>query len=64
LNDVLYPGESSGDGFWNFNPTTLVLNDEVYACVTKDKLRLTRPDGMDYTTSIVRAVRRGQASVP
>jgi len=25
---------------------------------------LTRPDGKDYTTRIVRAVRQGQASVP
>src|SRR5262249_46041272 len=57
LNDIVYTGESSGDAFWNFNPTRLVINDAIPACVTEDKLRLTRPDGKDYTTKIVRAIR-------
>jgi hypothetical protein len=60
LNNVLYTGESSGDGFWNFNPTTLVINDSIHGCVTKDKLRITRPDGKDYTTKIVRTIREIQ----
>ena len=58
LDDVVYTGESPGDAFWNFNPTTLVINDSIHACVTKDRLRLTRPDGKDYSTKIVRAVRQ------
>lgn len=57
LNDILYTGESSGDAFWNFNPTTLVINDTIHACVTKDRLRVARSDGKDYTTKIVRAIR-------
>ena len=57
LNDMLYTGESSGDGFWTFNPGTLVVNDGIYVCVAKDRLRITRPDGKDYSAKIVRAVR-------
>ena len=57
LNDMLYTGESSGDGFWTFNPGTLVVNDGIYVCVAKDRLRITRPDGGDYSAKIVRAVR-------
>ena len=29
-------GESSGNAFWNFNPTTLVINDSIHDCVAKD----------------------------
>ena len=57
LNDMLYTGESSGDGFWTFNPGTLVVDDGIYVCVAKDRLRITRPDGKDYSAKIVRAVR-------
>lgn len=60
LNDVVYTGESSGDGFWNFNPTTLVINDSFHACASKDRLRLTRPDGKEYSAKIVRVVRDSQ----
>ena len=27
LNDLVYTGESSGNAFWDFNPTRLVIND-------------------------------------
>ena len=57
LNDTVYTGEASGDGFWTFNPTTLVVNDTVHACVVKDRLHITRPDGKDYSTKVVRAIR-------
>ena len=62
LNDVAYTGESSGDGFWNFDPTRLVINDVIHVCVTSDRLRLTRPDGKDYGVKIVRAVREESPS--
>lgn len=57
LNDVTYTGESSGSWFWDYNPTRLVINDSVQACISKDRLHLRRPDGKDYKTKIVRVVR-------
>ena len=57
LNDMVYTGEASGDGFWTYDPSTLVINDAIHACVVKNRLRLTRPDGKDYSIKIVRAVR-------
>jgi hypothetical protein len=57
LNDLVYTGQSSGDEFWNFDPTRLVINDPIDACVSKGTLRLRRPDGKDYKTKIVRVVR-------
>ena len=57
LNDRIYVGRSSGDWFWDFDPTRLVINDPIDACVSKDTLRLRRPDGTDYKTKIVRVVR-------
>ena len=64
LDDMVYTAESSGDAFWSFNPTTLVINDTIHACVVKNRLRLTRPDGKDYSTKIVRAIREGRSSSP
>ena len=61
LNDLLYTGESSGNAFWDFNPTRLVINDPIEACVDKDRLLLRRPDGKDYKTKIVRTVRDSKA---
>ena len=57
LDDMTYTGESAGNAFWEFNPTRLVINDPIEACVAKDTLRLRRPDGKDYKTKIVRALR-------
>ena len=57
LNDLVYTGQSSGNEFWNFDPTRLVINDPIDACVSKGTLRLRRPDGKDYKTKIVRVVR-------
>jgi hypothetical protein len=57
LNDVVYTGQSSGDWFWDFDPTRLVINDPIDACVSKGTLRLRRPDGKDYRTKIVHVVR-------
>jgi hypothetical protein len=52
-----YVGESSGDAFWNYNPTRLVINDTVAACVAGKHLEIKRPDGKTYRTDIVRVVR-------
>lgn len=57
LNDLVYTGQSSGNDFWNFDPTRLVINDPIDACVSKGTLRLRRPDGKDYKTKIVHVVR-------
>jgi hypothetical protein len=57
LNDMVYTGEGSGDGFWTYDPSALVVNDAIHACVVKNRLRLTRPDGKDYSIKIVRAIR-------
>jgi hypothetical protein len=57
INDRVYVGRSSGDWFWEFDPTRLVINDPIEACVSRGTLRLRRPDGKDYKTKIVRVVR-------
>jgi hypothetical protein len=57
LNDLVYVGQSSSNGFWSFDPTRLVINDPIHACISKDTLRLRKPDGKDYKTKIVRIVR-------
>ena len=57
INDRVYVGRSSGDWFWEFDPTRLVINDPIDACVSGDTLRLRRPDGKDYRTKILRMVR-------
>ena len=49
--------QSPGSDFWNFSPTRLVVNDAIEACVSKGHLRLRRPDGKDYKTTIVRVER-------
>jgi hypothetical protein len=59
LNDLVYVGESSANGFWSFDPTRLVINDPIHACVSKGTLSLRKPDGKDYKTKIVRIVRNG-----
>jgi hypothetical protein len=62
MNDMVYTGESSGDGFWAFNPGTLVVNEAIHVCVVKGRLHITRPDGKDYSAKIVRAVRDKSSS--
>jgi hypothetical protein len=55
---------ASGNAFWNFDPTTLVINDGIHACVVKNRLRLIRPDGKDYSTKIVRTIRESSTAEP
>ena len=40
----------------------VMINDSIHACVAKNRLRLTRPNGKDYDTKIVRAIRESQSS--
>jgi hypothetical protein len=61
LNDMLYTAESSGDGFWQFDPRRFVINDPIQACVTKDRLLLRRADGKEYKPRIVRTARESVA---
>lgn len=63
LNDLVYTGQSSGNEFWNFDPTRLVINDPIAVCVSRNTLRLRRPDGKDYKTKIVRVVRNVTSEV-
>jgi hypothetical protein len=62
LEDVTYTARSSGN-FWNFDPSRLVINDPIGACVDRNQLILRRPDGKDYKAKIVRTV-RNDASRP
>ena len=39
-----------------------MISDPIHACVAKDNLRLTRPDGKDYKTKIVKTIRQAQTS--
>lgn len=57
LNDLVYIAQSSGNEFWHFDPTRLVINDPIEACVSDGRLRLRRPDGKEYRPRIVRTVR-------
>jgi hypothetical protein len=57
LDDMVYTGESSANWFWDFNPTRFVINDLIQICVSKNRLRLRRPDGKDYETKIIRVAR-------
>jgi hypothetical protein len=57
LNDLVYTGQSSSNWPWSYDPTRLVINDPINVCVSKDTLRLRKPDGKDYKTKIVRIVR-------
>jgi len=59
---MTYTARSSGN-FWNFDPTRLVINDPIGACVDRNQLILRRPDGKDYRARIVRTV-RNDASRP
>ena len=57
VSDMVYTGRSAGDAPWNFNPTRLIVNDEIGVCVYGSRLILKRPDGKNYKLQIVRAVR-------
>jgi hypothetical protein len=57
LDDLIYTAESKEIFGFGFKPTSLVVNDPVRACVRGNTLALERPDGKEYRTHILRAVR-------
>jgi len=57
IGDMIYTAENGKNLFFGYNPTDMVVNDPVEACVEKNKLVLTRPDGKKYKTRIVRSER-------
>lgn len=63
LDDVLYTGESSGNAFWDFNPTRFVINDSIQACVSKDRLHLRRSIARRDEEMGIAKIRRGRGSV-
>jgi hypothetical protein len=63
LGDMTYTGESNYIGF-GFKPTVFIVNDPVRACVDGKKLVIIRPDGKDYKSNIVQAVRNSQPAEP
>jgi hypothetical protein len=56
LDGIIYTARSSGD-FWGYNPSSMIVNGEVEACVESNKLVLTRPDGKQYKPTIIRRER-------
>lgn len=63
FDDMTYTGQSNYIGF-GFKPTVLVVNDPVQACVDGKKLVIIRPDGKDYKSNIIQAVRNSQPAAP
>jgi hypothetical protein len=61
LDGIIFTARSSGD-FWGYNPSSLIVNGEVEACVASNKLVITRPDGKQYKPTIIR--REQVQSVP
>ena len=57
LDDMRYVGQSSGNNFWDFDPTRLVINDPVGVCIDRNRIVVQRPDGKSYKAKIVRAAR-------
>ena len=60
LDGIIYTARSSGD-FWAYNPSGMIVNSEVEACVDSNKLVITRPDGKQYKPTIIRR-ERGQSA--
>jgi hypothetical protein len=57
FDSVTYIGESSANAPWDFNPTRLVINDDIGVCIDRNRLVVQRPDGKTYKATIVHAVR-------
>ncbi len=53
LNDLVYTGRSSADVAWNFDPTSLVIGQEVSVCANDTLMVLDRQDGTDYRARVV-----------
>ena len=60
LDGIIYTARSSGD-FWGYNPSSMIVNSEVEACVDSNKLVIIRPDGKQYKPTIIRRERNQSA---
>jgi hypothetical protein len=56
LDGIIYTARSSGD-FWAYNPSQMIVGDELEACVEANRLVITRPDGRHYKPTISRRER-------
>ncbi len=56
LGGVIYTARSSGD-FWGYNPSKMIVGDELEACVEANRVVITRPDGKQYRPTITRRER-------
>lgn len=53
LGDMMYIARSSSD-FFSYNPSKLIVNSEIEACLDSDRLVIMRPDGKQYKPTIIR----------
>ena len=53
LDGIIYTARSSGD-FCTYNPSKMIVGTDLEACVETNKLVITRPDGKQYKTTIIR----------
>jgi len=56
LDGIIYTARSSGE-FWAYNPSRMIVGDELEACVEANRLVITRPDGRRYKPTITRRER-------
>lgn len=61
LDGIIYSARSSGD-FWGYNPTKMIVGNELEACVEANRLVILRPDGKQYKPTITRRERDQAAS--
>ena len=61
LDGIIYTARSSGD-FWGYNPSKMIVNSDLEACVDANKLVITRHDGKQYKPTITRRERDQPAS--
>jgi hypothetical protein len=61
LNGMVYTARSNGD-FRGYNPSRMVVGDDVEACVETNRLVITRHDGKTYKPTITRREREQPAA--
>lgn len=61
IDGIIYTARSSGD-FWGYNPSKMIVGNELEACVEANKLAIMRPDGKQYKPTITRRERDQSAS--
>ena len=61
LDGIIYTARSSGD-FWGYNPSKMIVDADLEACVEANRLVISRPDGKQYKPTITRRERDQSAS--